>query len=475
DGFIDLVTLDMLSEDNYLQKTHAGPNAFDKSSYLISKGFQPQYMRNMLQKNNGDGTFSEIGQMAGISNTDWSWAALMCDFDGDMKKDLYISNGFVKDFSDLDFMVYSTDKLIKKRKGEDSGTFEETIEKMPTIKLSDYMFHNDSAGIFRNVTKEWGLAKPEIASGAAYADLDNDGDMDIIVNNSNQFAGVYRNNSRELEKNNYIRIKLEGSGKNTNGIGARVNVYCNGENLVQEQYPVRGYQSSVDMVLNFGLGKAAKVDSIRIVWPEEKAQLLRDVQVNQTIVVKGSEAVPFNAPDSVVSTNAMLRSADAFGMHHTENRFNDFTVQPLLLHYFSRQGPCMAKADINKDGLEDIFIGGAKGAPAQLYIQQLTGSFSLARQAEIAADSASEDVSVAFFDADNDGNMDLLVGSGGYEFDEDDALLQTRLYINNGKGAFTKAKDALPALHISTGCVKPADVDGDGDQDIFIGGRVVPG
>ena len=197
DGLTDLVTLDMLSEDNYLQKTHAGPNNWDKTNFLISKGFQPQYMRNMLQRNNGDGTFSEVGQIAGISNTDWSWSALFCDFDGDAQKDLFVTNGFVKDFSDLDFINYSTDKLLKKRQGEVTGSFEETIAKMPTVKLPNYMFRNDSSGSFNNVSKEWGLDKAVVSSGAAYADLDNDGDMDIVLNNSNDYAAVYRNNSRE--------------------------------------------------------------------------------------------------------------------------------------------------------------------------------------------------------------------------------------------------------------------------------------
>jgi hypothetical protein len=474
DGFTDLVTLDMLSEDNYLQKTHAGPNNFDKINFLINKGFQPQYMRNMLQRNNGDGTFSEIGQIAGISNTDWSWSALFCDFDGDANKDLFITNGFVKDFSDLDFINFSTDKLRKKQQGEDVGSFEESIEKMPTVKLPKYLFHNDGRGSFNNLTKAWGLDKAMVSSGAAYADLDNDGDMDLVINNSNEYASIYENNERDLVKNNFIRIKLEGTAQNKNGIGAKVKVFCKDQVLMQEQFPVRGYQSSVDMVLNFGLGKNALIDSLLIQWPDDKYQLLTNVKANETITLKAGEAkdvIRLITP----KIKTLLAKDEVADMKHSENQFNDFTVQPLLLNFLSRQGPCLAKADVNGDGREDIFIGGAKGKAGQLFIQSAGGNFTASKQQQIANDSLSEDVVSVFFDADKNGKMDLFVGSGGYEFNKEDPLLQSRLYMNDGKGNFTKSADALPQMRISTGCVKVNDMDNDGDADLFVGGRVVPG
>ncbi|MBL7699123.1 MAG: VCBS repeat-containing protein [Chitinophagaceae bacterium] len=474
DGFTDLVTLDMLSEDNYLQKTHAGSNNFDKTNFLISKGFQPQYMRNMLQKNNGDGTFSEIGQIAGISNTDWSWSALLCDFDGDTKKDLYISNGFVKDFSDLDFVAYSTDKLMKRQQGEEGISFEETIEKMPTIKLSNYMFRNDSAGLFSNVTKQWGLDKLVIASGAAYGDLDNDGDVDLVINNSNDYASVFRNNSRENLKNNFISIKLQGTDENRNGVGAKVKLFCGGQLLMQEQFPARGYQSSVDVVINFGLGKIGVIDSLHITWPDNRMQVLKNVPVNQTLTLKAADANVMTTP-AVQKARTLFERIAQTEMSHSENQFNDFTVQPLLLNFLSRQGPCMAKADINRDGREDVFIGGAKGKPAQLFLQNVNGSFNRLRQPSIENDSLSEHTSSVFFDADNDGDVDLFIGSGGFEFSADDAQLQSRLYLNDGKGNFTKSVNTLPEMRISTGCAKAADMDNDGDIDLFIGGRVVPG
>lgn len=476
DGYTDLVTLDMLSEDNYLQKTHAGPNAFDKSSFLVSKGFQPQYMRNMLQKNNGDGTFSEVGQIADISNTDWSWAALFCDFDGDARKDLFITNGFVKDFSDLDFFTFSTDKIRKREQGEgDKVSFEETIAKMPTIKIPNYMFRNDSAGTFMNVTKGWGLDKPEISSGAAYADLDNDGDMDLVVNNTNEYASVYRNNTREHHNTNYISVKLQGTPLNRNGIGAKVKVFAGGNMLMQEQFPVRGYQSSVDMTLNFGLGTAGKIDSLLVIWPDNRYQLLKNVNANGIVTL--------NAKDATLAYEFSVPKIDTYfhpvqlpkEIRHTENQFNDFTVQPLLLNFLSRQGPCMSKADVNGDGTEDLYFGGAKGKVGQIIIQSKDGGLKPSVQPQIAQDSMCEDVASAFFDADGDGDVDLFVGSGGYEYDVDDPLLVSRLYLNDGRGNFTKAKGLLPDLRISMGCVKSADIDNDGDVDVFIGGRVVPG
>ncbi|HEX5024379.1 MAG TPA: VCBS repeat-containing protein, partial [Agriterribacter sp.] len=473
DGLTDIITLDMLAEGNYLQKTHASSNSFDKTNFLISKGFQPQYMRNMLQKNNGDGTFSEIGQLAGISNTDWSWSALFCDFDGDSKKDLFISNGFVKDFSDLDFIVFSADKLLNVNKEDRKKSFNEAIAKMPTIKIPNYIFKNDGNGRFDNKTDEWGLDKPVISAGAAYADLDNDGDMDLVINN-NDYASVYENNSRQIEKNNFLRIALEGAEQNRNGIGTRVKVFCDGNIYLQEQFPARGYQSSVDMVLNFGLGKYTSVDSILVIWPNDQFQVLKNIPANQLLKINIKDAdQKWNY--MVANPKAYFSLAKSIEYHHKENDFNDFTVQSLLLNYASRQGPCMAKADVNKDGREDIFIGGAKGQSGELFLQTKGGEFALSNQGDLLKDSLSEDVACTFFDANADGYDDLYVGSGGYEFSPTDPLLQDRLYMNDGKGKLLKMGNALPAALTSTGCVKPTDIDGDGDLDLFVGGRIIPG
>lgn len=474
DGLTDLVTLDMLAEDNYLQKTHAGKSNFDMANFLISKGFQPQYIRNMLQRNNGDGSFSEVGQFAGISNTDWSWSALLCDFDGDANKDLFVSNGFVKDFSDLDFINYSTDRLMKRNKSEGVEQLEEDIKKMPTIKIPNYIFGNTNNGSFENRTAEWGLDKPVISSGAAYADLDNDGDMDLVISNTNDYASVYENNARQLAGNNYLRVALQGTEKNKNGIGTKVKLYSKGKTFYQEQFPVRGYQSSIDMVLNFGLSNINMIDSLVAIWPNDRYQVLLNVPVNQTVTLKVADASGIYQY-KVEDVDKYFDSVQLGNIKHTENQFNDFTVQTLLPNFLSRQGPCIAKSDVNKDGREDIFIGGSKGKPGQLFIQQRNGKFLLSAQPSIKADSAAEDVDALFFDANNDGHPDLYVGSGGYEFNEGDPLLQDRLYLNNGAGGFEKKEQALPEMFYSTGCVKDADIDGDGDLDLFVGGRVVPG
>ena len=475
DGLTDLVTLDMLPEDNKTQKMHSGAENFNKMQTFFQKGFYYQFSRNMLHKNNGDGTFSEIGQLAGVSNTDWSWASLFADFNNDGNKDLFISNGYVKDYTDMDFLKYTVDKTIAARQQNKDIVVTDFIADMPTNKIPNYIFQNNGAGTFAKKTKEWGLDQPGVSAGAAYADLDNDGDMDLIVSNTNDFAGIYKNNSNEQLKNNFVKIKLQGDAKNGSGIGTKISLYSGNNKYYQEQFPVRGFQSSVDPVLNFGIGKAAVVDSIEVIWPNDKVQKFTNLKANQTLTVKQQEATGTWKYDTAVTVEKYLSASTLLNFTHKENNFNDFTVQSLLPHYLSRQGPCMAKTDINNDKREDIFIGGAKGQASQIFIQMTNGSFSNKPEPSLAKDSVSEDVAAEFFDADGDSDMDLYVGSGGYEFAENDGALQDRLYLNDGKGNFSKADKALPKLFISTGTVKAADIDGDGDMDVFVGGRLVPG
>ncbi|MBS1577004.1 MAG: VCBS repeat-containing protein, partial [Bacteroidetes bacterium] len=476
DGFVDITTLDMLAEDNKTVKMHSGNENFDKFQLLFNKGFYYQYSRNMLQKNNGNGTFSEIGQIAGVSNTDWSWSALFCDYDNDGYKDLFVSNGYVKDYSDMDFMKYSMARLVREMHGEQVDAITEYIRKMPTHEISNYIFQNTGEEKFIKKTKEWGLDKPGVSSGAAYADLDNDGDMDLVVCNTNDFAGIYKNNSEQVSGNNYLKIKLNGGEKNKNGNGSKVTIYCKGNRYYQEQMPVRGFQSSVDPVLNFGLGKFTIADSVIVIWPDDRMQILKNINANQVVNIDVKEASLKWTYDSTINNSRYFKESTSPPFFvHKENTFNDFTVQSLLPNYLSRQGPCIAKADVDKDGLEDIFLGGAKDQPGQLFIQRQDGRFASKPELPFVADAAHEDVAAEFFDADGDGDMDLYVASGGYEFSENDPLLQDRLYINDGKGNFVKKENALPVINISKSCVKPADIDGDGDIDLFIGGRLVPG
>lgn len=467
DGLTDIVTLDMLQDDNKGQKMHNGAENFDKFQMLYKNGMYYQSSRNMLHKNNGDGTFSEIGQLAGVSATDWSWSALFCDYDNDGLKDLLITNGYAKDYTDMDFIKYSMSKTIKERAGEKTESVLEYIAKMPAIIKENYIFKNKGNNAFEKYNAQWGLAEEDISAGAAYADLDNDGDMDIVVNNINQEAGIYRNN---LRSSNYIKIKLAGTRQNPGGIGAKIKIRCKNDLFYQEQFPARGFQSSVDPILNFGLGKYKVIDSIIIAWPDGKVQKISQVKSNQQIIIDEKNAVA--GALTINHEGALFSTGNVFPYQHTENDFNDFTVQPLMPNYLSRMGPCMIKADINNDDLEDVFVGGAKNKKSAIFVQNKDGSFKESRQPFIWADSASEDVAAEFFDADGDGYADLYIGSGGYEFNENDPGLQHRLYLNKN-GTFVKQQ--LPNIRVSAGCVKGNDIDGDGDNDLFIGGRVIPG
>ncbi|MBZ5855599.1 CRTAC1 family protein [Flavihumibacter profundi] len=476
DGLTDLITLDMMPEDNKTIKMHSGAENFDKFQFLFTQGFYYQYSRNMLQQNNGDGTFSEVGQLAGVSNTDWSWAALFGDYDNDGFKDLFVTNGYVKDYTEMDFLKYSVDRVIRNMHKDSVDPIPEYIRKMPSNQIPNYIFQNQGNGTFRKKTSEWGFDQKGVSAGAAYVDLDNDGDLDLVVNNSNDFASIYKNNSEILVKNNYLRVQLDGGKLNPRGIGTKVKLYCKGQLIYQEQSPVRGFQSSSDPVLNFGVGKNAQIDSVLVIWPNDHFQKLVSVPANQLLNLKMADAKETWTYDTVLDkSKALLTQTIMPGIRHQENNFNDFTVQTLLPNYLSRQGPCVEVADVNKDGLEDFYMGGAKGFPAQLFLQNTDHSFKLKPISDFVKDAASEDVAAAFFDADGDGDADLYVASGGYEFNENDPAYQDRLYLNDGKGNFTGKANALPAVLASKGCVKAADLDGDGDLDLFVGGRVVPG
>jgi hypothetical protein len=476
DGLVDLATFDMMPEDNRTIKMHSGAENFDKFQYLFSKGFYYQYSRNMLQRNNGDGTFSEVGQLAGISNTDWSWCPLFADYDGDGNKDLFVTNGYVKDYTDMDFLKYQADQATRGMQSVATGSVSDYISKMPALQIPNYVFKNDGHGNFIKSTKEWGLNQPGVSAGAAYVDLDNDGDLDMVVNNSNAFASIYRNNSEKLEKNHYLRIQLEGSAGNRRGVGTKVKLYSKGKLYMQEQSPVRGFQSSVDPVLNFGIGNQTIFDSVFVIWPDDHFQKLANIKADQTLKVEQRNATAlWQYNTSQVNQPTFFKQNPEPIAVSRENDFNDFTVQSLLPNYLSRQGPCLATGDVNGDGLDDFFVGGAKGQAGQLFLQNSNGTFSAKSQSSLLKDAGSEDAAAIFFDADGDGDLDLYVASGGYEFNENDPALQDRLYINNGKGEFTKKEMALPAMLSSKGTVKAADIDGDGDLDLFVGGRVVPG
>jgi hypothetical protein len=477
DGLVDVLTLDMLPEDNRTQKMHSGSENFDKFQALFNKGFYYQYSRNMLQKNNGDGTFSEVGQLAGISNTDWSWSALFSDFDNDGKKDIFISNGYVKDYTDMDFIQYTVDQSMHQGEGDGKLTIKDFIKKMPDNLLSNYIFQNEGGLQFKNKAKDWGLDKKTVSAGAAYADLDNDGDLDLVINNINDFAGIYQNNNELINKTNWIRIKLQGENKNPSGIGSKVKLYCQGKEYFQEAFPVRGFQSSIDPVLNFGLGSSNLIDSVIVIWPNDSTQVLTGVKADQTLTLKQADADRKWIYDTAAHrSQTYFREVSApVGMQHKSSNFDDFSIQKLITSYLSKNGPAMAVADVNKDGLEDLFFSGGRGQPSQLFIRNSKGLYSLSPQPAFTKDSAFASGAAVFFDADQDGDMDLFVASSGYELPAGSSFLEDRLYLNDGKGHFTRSTSVLPSMPFSKSCVKAADIDGDGDMDLFIGGRVVPG
>jgi enediyne biosynthesis protein E4 len=476
DGLPDIYVLDMLPEDNRRQKLLFAPDNYEYFNMITRAGFNNQYMRNMLQINNGNGTFSEVGQLAGISNTDWSWAPLFADYDNDGWKDLFVSNGFLKDFTNMDFIRYKSAAMQNAdRNTNRQQLLLSLLEKMPSSSVNNYMYKNDGGFTFTNMGKEWGFNIPSNSNGAAYADLDNDGDLDLVTNNINQPAFIYQNQANKQPGNNYLQVKLQGAGKNTDGLGAKLVVYSKGKQQYQEQMTSKGYQSSVSSVLHVGLGKDTIVDSLKIVWLSGKQQVLENINTNQLIILKEKDAVvKYQYPKTVAPIFEEVKSPINFTSK--SNAINDFKRQPLLINPMSFQNPCLAEFDVNGDGLEDVYAGGGSGQAGQLFLQQKNGSFIYKKMAAFEEDSMYEDADAIFFDANNDKQPDLYVCSGGYgNLIAGDPLLQDRLYLNDGKGNFTKAKNALPEIISATSCAAVVDINGDGAMDLFVGGKVIPG
>ncbi|SKB57884.1 VCBS repeat-containing protein [Dyadobacter psychrophilus] len=480
DGLPDIFTLDMLPEDNRRQKLLAGLDNYELFDFNVKMGFHHQYMRNMLQLNQGQGgkskvpVFSEVGQLSGVSNTDWSWASLFADYDNDGWKDLFITNGNLRDFTNMDFVKFMGDHLKRIEGQVKREDVLNMVYQMPSSNMKNYLFQNKKDLTFTNVADNWGLGEISNSGGAAYSDLDNDGDLDLIVNNINKPAFIYQNDGEKLLKNNYLKIKLEGDGANKFGIGAKVTIYNKGQKQYLEQMPTRGYQSSVSPVLHFGLGKE-NIDSLQIVWLSGKRESVINPKVNAllTLAEKNAKVVKPGMETANPLYNVVQSPIAYNGKASTTN---DFKRQPLLINPISFSGPCLIKGDVNGDGLEDIFAGGGSGEAGKLYLQQKGGTFTSKPMPAFEADKQSDDTDAVFFDANGDGFQDLFVGSGGYAtFMPEDPLLQSRLYLNDGKGNFSKSAGALPKMITSTSCVRVADVNGDNKPDLFVGGRVIPG
>ncbi|AWV98316.1 VCBS repeat-containing protein [Arcticibacterium luteifluviistationis] len=469
DGQVDIFTLDMLPEDNRRQKLLLAPDNFNKFDLNVRSGFHYQYMRNMLQLNNGNGTFSEIGQLSGVSNTDWSWSALLADYDNDGWKDLFVSNGYFRDFTNLDFIKYMDDFVKEKGRLQRDDVLE-IISHMPSSNVGNYIFKNQNGGGFQNKTKDWGLGEASNSNGATYADLDNDGDLDLVVNNINKAAFVFRNDS----ENNYLKIKLEGSDKNPLGIGAKLTFESGDEVMTLEQNLGRGYLSSVSPVLNLGLGKKQSIGKLTIKWPTGKVQILTDVKANQTLILNVQDAI--DDSKSLRSNITLFEEVKSpIPYQHKKTKYRDFDRQPLLIHEQSFTGPCMLKGDLNKDGLEDVFIGGALGENAVVFLQNGGGGFKKNILPNPANGKKGEDIDVAFLDINSDGFLDILVAAGGYhQLKADDESLADRFYLNDGSGKFGLSNN-VTFKNNSTSCLAVNDINGDGLDDVFVGGGVLPG
>ncbi|KAA3621883.1 MAG: hypothetical protein DWQ02_26995 [Bacteroidetes bacterium] len=474
DGQLDMMVCDMMAQNNYRRKTQMfGMNPQD-FWMIVADGYHYQYMRNVLQLNNGNGTFSEIGQMAGVAKTDWSWATFFADFDNDGLKDLFVSNGIKRDIEDNDFKIELEKKL---KDGYYEGSIEELVNMMPSNPIPNKIFRNNGDLTFSDKSSDFGITQPCFSNGAAYADLDLDGDLDLVVNNINLTASVYENNARKDLANNYLQIQLSGENGNLFALGAKVSVKSGDLQQHQELTLTRGFKSSVEPKIHFGLGSHSQVDEVVVTWPDGTQSRLNDIAANQLLEIDKTGAKeglpdPWGNKHTPLFTDISKTSNADF--QHSENEYDDYLKESLLPHKTSQFGPKIALGDVDGNGWDDFFIGGASGQAGVLYLQNDESDFRES-SGPWQRDRAYEDIGALFFDADNDEDLDLYVVSGGNEFEQDSPLLQDRLYVNLGNGQFERATDALPEMLTSGGCVSAADYDGDGDLDLFIGGRLIPG
>lgn len=475
DGWPDIFTLDMLPEDNQRQKLLYGPDNYEHFALMVLNGFYFQNMRNMLHLNNRNGTYSEIGQLAGISNTDWSWATLFADYDNDGWKDLFITNGYYRDYTNRDFLKYKGDYYFEKGRAKEPADTFHLVTTMTSTPVHNYMFRNQGDLTFADKSKAWGFAEPVFSNGAAYADFDNDGDLDLVINNQNATASLWRNQLRETKpEQHFLQILLQGNAPNRQGIGAKTRIYAGGQIQYFEMIATRGFQSAVSNRIHVGLGTVQQVDSISVTWNNGQQTVLYNVPADQrlTITEQTSTTAKPLIPNKHHTYFTQVTSPLPFT--HTEQGFNDFKRQPLLVTMYSNCGPVMAIGDVNKDGLEDILVGGAEGSPAKMLLQSVDGTFTPALSFNPSAEFT--DAAALLVDLDQDQDLDIYLVSGGYNnYEQGDKFLEDRVYLNDGKARFTPLSTGMPSMPTSKSCIAAGDVDNDGDLDLFLGGRVIPG
>ncbi len=480
DTYPEIFVTEMTPQGNERLKTKALFESWEIYQEKVRKGFHHQFARNVLQLNNKDGSFSEIGRFAGVSSTDWSWGALIMDLDNDGWNDIFVANGIYKDLLDRDFLdIYSNPSIMRSIiKTEEEKAIMKIIEMIPSVKIPNYTFRNNGDLTFTNKSAEWGLNTPSFSNGAAYGDLDNDGDLDLVVNNLNMAPFIYKNESDMRPDANFLTVMLKGTGKNRYATGTGITLYYDEKINYRELYPARGFFSNVDNRLHFGLDNSGIIDSLIVAWPDGNYSALYNLAANQFIELNQEDSKKKSENISGKSIRTIFQKEDnnrGLDYHHTENEFNDFNRERLIFQMLSNYGPHTDVGDVNGDHLDDIYICGAKDSPGTLYIQDRQGRFRKSNMNLFEADKVSEDSDCAFFDTDNDDDLDLYIASGGNELPSSSSALADRLYLNDGHGNFTKSQQVLPAnKYESTSCVKPADFDNDGDIDIFVGIRLIP-